>query len=81
MIQNKNKGFTLIELLVVIPKIRALKEQHLNVKISVDGGINSQNAKQILEAGADVLVIGSGIFNSKDVGGVIKEIRKVINKQ
>jgi len=65
----------------VIPKIRALKEQHLNVKISVDGGINSQNAKQILEAGADVLVIGSGIFNSKDVGGVIKEIRKVINKQ
>ena len=42
----------------VIPKIRALKEQHLNVKISVDGGINSQNAKQILEAGADVLVVG-----------------------
>ena len=65
----------------VIPKIKALKERRSNVKISVDGGINLQNAKQILEAGADVLVIGSGIFNSKDVGGVIKEIRKVINKQ
>ena len=61
----------------VIPKIRALKEQHLNVKISVDGGINSQNAKQILEAGADVLVVGSAIFGSEDVGRTIKELKKV----
>jgi ribulose-phosphate 3-epimerase len=78
MIQNKNKGFTLIELLVVIPKIRALKEQHLNVKISVDGGINSQNAKQILEAGADVLVVGSAIFGGGNIGDVIKKLKILI---
>ena len=36
------------------------------VKIEVDGGVNTQNAKKLLECGADVLVAGSFVFTSGD---------------
>jgi len=49
-------------------KIRELREKldasgHENVAIQVDGGIYSHNAHVVLEAGANRLVAGSGIFN------------------
>ena len=51
-----------------INKIKQLREmideQLLNVRIEVDGGVNLHNAKTILDAGADILVAGSSIFNS-----------------
>lgn len=49
-----------------INKIKKLKEirqkQKLNFKIEVDGGINDITAKKCLDAGADILVIGSFFF-------------------
>lgn len=62
----------------VIPKIRALREMFPDVKISVDGGINIENVKQVAEAGADILVVGSAIFNNKDIGGAIEELKNRI---
>ena len=51
-----------------INKIKQLREmideQLLNVRIEVDGGVNLQNAKAIMDAGADILVAGSCIFNA-----------------
>ena len=51
-----------------ITKIRELRkmidDQKLNVKIEVDGGVTLDNAKQIVEAGADVLVTGNTVFKS-----------------
>jgi ribulose-phosphate 3-epimerase len=51
-------------------KIRELRamidEQGLDVKIEIDGGITVENAGAILKAGADVLVVGSTVFGSKD---------------
>ncbi|RCK76703.1 MAG: Ribulose-phosphate 3-epimerase [Ignavibacteriae bacterium] len=44
--------------------------------IEVDGGINTKNAKQVFDAGADVLVAGNSIFKSKDIAKALKEIRK-----
>jgi ribulose-phosphate 3-epimerase len=53
-----------------LDKIKTLKQMiraaKLNVKIEVDGGISLQNAKQIIDAGADVLVAGNAIFKSAD---------------
>lgn len=60
----------------VIPKIRALRERYPDVKIQVDGGINLENASQIIEAGADILVIGSTIFNSENIGETIRKIKE-----
>ena len=57
-------------------KITKLKEEintrKLNVKISVDGGINEETGKKSLECGADILVIGSSIKTSKDIINILK---------
>jgi ribulose-phosphate 3-epimerase len=53
-----------------IEKIRTLKaiikQKDLNVKIEIDGGVTLENAKSIIEAGADVLVAGNTVFKSAD---------------
>lgn len=59
----------------VIPKIKALKQQivenNLNTLIEVDGGVNMDNAKQIVDAGADILVMGNAIYNATNKKEVI----------
>ena len=61
-------------------KIRELRnlidDRGLDVKIEIDGGVTVENAASILEAGADVLVVGNTVFRSKDPKGTI---RKLIN--
>ena len=45
------------------------------IALEVDGGITSDNAADIVQAGASVLVAGSAIFNSKDYKKAIKSLR------
>ncbi len=51
-------------------KIRQLKqmiqEKNLHTHIEIDGGVTLQNAKSILDAGADVLVAGNTVFRAED---------------
>lgn len=53
-----------------LEKIRTLKkmilEKKLHTHIEIDGGVTLDNAKSILDAGADVLVAGNTVFRSKD---------------
>lgn len=50
-----------------LDKIRAarkmMEEQNLNVDIQVDGGIYLTNVREVLDAGANVIVAGSAVFN------------------
>ena len=61
----------------VIDKIKKLKkikdEQNLNFDIEVDGGINFDNSKLVIEAGANILVSGTTIFKSNQ-GNMKKNI-------
>lgn len=61
-------------------KIRELRQmiedRGLNVKIEIDGGVTVDNAATILEAGADVLVVGNTVFRSKDP---LETIRRLNN--
>lgn len=70
----------------VLGKIRKLRDKitnspHLNVgnnnppDIEVDGGINLETAREVVKAGANVLVAGSAIFYSKDYAAVIKSLK------
>ncbi len=65
----------------VLPKIRKLKaesgKQKADIDIEVDGGINLETARQVVEAGANVLVAGSAIFYAKDYNKIIKELRSL----
>lgn len=45
--------------------------------IEVDGGVGLQNAREILAAGADVLVAGSAVFKAADPRAVIHELKKI----
>lgn len=51
-------------------KVRELKKlidsKGAHTKIEIDGGVNSQNAPKLIEAGADVLVAGSFVFRSEN---------------
>lgn len=60
-------------------RIRTLKSEidrnGLKVKIEVDGGVTPANAKALVEAGAEILVAGSAVFNSDDPAAVINAMR------
>jgi ribulose-phosphate 3-epimerase len=62
----------------VVPKIRELRELCPGVDIQVDGGINLKTIKVAYEAGANVIVAGSFIFNSDDPKARIEALRKAV---
>ncbi len=63
----------------MLPKTSALRKeidrQGLSVAIQVDGGINATTAKQVAEAGADIAVIGSALFNADDPRTLVAEVQ------
>ena len=48
-------------------------------KIEIDGGVTNKNAKQLADAGADVLVAGSYVFKSNDQLQTIKDLKAIAN--
>ena len=67
----------------VLPKIREVAdlvaEKNLDVEIEVDGGVNPETARLCVEAGANVLVAGSAIYNQQDRSQAIQSIRHGVN--
>jgi ribulose-phosphate 3-epimerase len=62
-----------------IKSLRAMiNKRNLPVQIEVDGGVTSENARQIVEAGADILVMGSHFYGSGDYKGLMKKLRKTL---
>ena len=45
---------------------RQVRERNLKTQIEVDGGVDSSNARTLVEAGAEVLVAGSAVFGQGD---------------
>ena len=59
-----------------IARARALIEQYKpGTFLEVDGGVTQDNAKSIIDAGADVLVAGSAVFGAPDRKAAIEKIR------
>ncbi|MCH6267132.1 MULTISPECIES: ribulose-phosphate 3-epimerase [Neobacillus] len=63
----------------VLPKIKKVKqmavEKGVEIEIEIDGGVNPETAKLCIEAGANVLVAGSAIYNQADYAKAISHIR------
>ena len=49
------------------------------IKIEVDGGIKLHNAKEVLDAGADILVVGSEVFKAEDPVGMMRSFYELAN--
>lgn len=64
-----------------LKKISELKEmilrKNLSTLIEVDGGVTINNTKELLDAGADVLVAGSAIFKADDPIDMIKRMKQI----
>ena len=52
-----------------------MNERKLDIDIEVDGGINPSTAKEVIAAGANVLVAGSAVFGSDDLAAAITSLR------
>ncbi|WP_050181492.1 ribulose-phosphate 3-epimerase [Domibacillus robiginosus] len=85
LLMTVNPGFggqSFIE--AVVPKIRRVREMIIkagvSVDIEIDGGVNTETARVCAEAGANVLVAGSAIYNEKDRGAAIQAIRAAAEK-
>ena len=65
----------------VLPKIREVKslaeQYNPGLEIEIDGGVNEETAKLCIEAGANVLVAGSAIYNKADRKAAIEAIRGI----
>jgi ribulose-phosphate 3-epimerase len=80
LLMSVNPGFAGQKFMpVVLGKIRELKKiverRALNVDIEVDGGINAETAKEVIKAGANILVAGSAVFGSSDYAAVIRQLK------
>ena len=65
-----------------LDKIRQLKklreEKGYNYLIEIDGGVTLDNAEEIAEAGADILVAGSAVFGADDIAKRVGEFKSII---
>ncbi len=64
----------------VYNRITALYERHPDITIEVDGGVNLENAKRLVQAGASFLVVGSAIFKSDDIAQTIARFTKEVSE-
>ncbi|MBU1557381.1 hypothetical protein KKC45_00225, partial [Patescibacteria group bacterium] len=63
----------------VIDKIINFRAKYKNITISVDGGVNLENAHRLISAGANRLVSGSAIFESGDIPSTIEKFNNLDN--
>jgi ribulose-phosphate 3-epimerase len=65
-----------------LDKLRAVRkrieESGRDIRLEVDGGVKASNIGEIAEAGADMFVAGSAIFNTDDYASVIQTMRDEI---
>ena len=58
-----------------IPELKAMIEKSgRDILIEVDGGVKRENAEKVVRAGADVLVMGTGLFRADDPQAVVREV-------
>ena len=67
-----------------LAKIRDVKEKiqtsGKNILLQIDGGVKKSNIADIANAGADVFVAGSAIFNQENYGEAISDLRDALKK-
>ena len=68
-----------MEKVTELVKIR--EQKNLNFDIEIDGGVNMDNEKDILDTGVNVVVAGSAVFGADDVEGRTKEFLNILQEK
>lgn len=61
----------------IFDRIKELKEKFPETIISIDGGVNLENAQELIEAGANRLVVGSAIFTSDEPEETLQDFQEL----
>jgi len=68
----------------VLPKIEKARnlitQKNLPILIEADGGIKTDNINRVVQAGAEVIVSGSGVFKTPDYAQTIRAMRQAVEK-
>jgi len=79
LLMSVNPGFGGQKFINIVPKLERLmemcKEQGVSPLVQVDGGITSETAPLVVNAGANVLVAGSAVFGKPDRKVAIEALR------
>jgi ribulose-phosphate 3-epimerase len=80
LVMSVNPGFGGQDFIpAVLPKIRAVRQMiqasGRKIHLQVDGGVKPGTARQVIAAGADVLVAGNAVFGAKDYAQAIAALR------
>ena len=75
---QKLRGYCLDKVSVIFDMIRKTGR---DITIAVDGGVKVENAKDVVESGANVLVMGTGLFGAEDPARVVQEICSLEEKR
>ncbi len=83
LVMSVNPGFSgqtfIARTFEKVRQARALIDRRgIDCEIEVDGGIGEENAREVVAAGADVLVMGSTIFGAADPGAELRRIRSLL---
>jgi ribulose-phosphate 3-epimerase len=63
-----------------VEKLKALiKRKNASTLIEIDGGVTDKNARQLVDAGADVLVAGNFVFKAQNPIETIKDLKKIVD--
>lgn len=64
-----------------LPKLETLRAEidrrGIAIDVEIDGGVKLENAKRCVDAGANVLVVASGIYHADDVVGAAREMKAI----
>lgn len=65
-----------------LPKLESARSEiarlGLDVDLEIDGGVKKDNAQRCVDAGANVLVVASGIFQAEDVAGAAADLKAIV---
>ena len=82
LLMSVNPGFGGQKLIpYVLEKVRKLdrmrRDKRLQIPIEIDGGVHKENLAEVVRAGCDWIVTGSGVFHSADPEATVREMREI----
>ncbi len=81
LVMSVNPGFGGQKFITtVLDKVRRLRrmidERRLKTRIEIDGGVDRSNIGEVVAAGAEIIVAGSAVFNTKDPAQAVRDLRE-----
>ena len=82
LVMTINPGFGGQKLIpYTLDKIKELRDMAPDLNIQVDGGVKLSNINELMDAGANIFVVGSGIFSQPDIHTSCKEFKSILNQR